>query len=309
MLAFTIVLTAGETPPSVPKHNDFLNLIKSITVRFGASGIQHTYSATDKYFMDLFDFGTLPQKPALATPAANGTSTMEYKTEIDFALNRRVLSDFRALFNAPAKDSVFIEIEWGDITDIYGTVADGSIDSSTELSVSLLEAFEDSRVKGQSLEDALAKGQDIRIGVEEVNIKAAHGSYDDDIQEIDILPVPSVILQHWLFAKKNVTDENSEFSDDVIDQIKIANTSSAGEIIVQEYWARMTHPVKTDFGLESLPAGILPIDWLDQRQIGLQNKDVEALKLRILNAAPAAGKENSLRILKKFIPLAPTPNE
>ncbi len=94
--------------------------------------------------MDLFDFGTLPQKPALATPAANGTSTMEYKTEIDFALNRRVLSDFRALFNAPAKDSVFIEIEWGDITDIYGTVADGSIDSSTELSVSLLEAFEDS---------------------------------------------------------------------------------------------------------------------------------------------------------------------
>ncbi|MCE2507467.1 MAG: hypothetical protein J4F36_13585 [Nitrosopumilaceae archaeon] len=87
-------------------------------------------------------------------------------------MNRRVLSDFRALFNAPAKDSVFIEIEWGDITDIYGTVADGSIDSSTELSVSLLEAFEDSRVKGQSLEDALAKGQDIRIGVEEVNIKA-----------------------------------------------------------------------------------------------------------------------------------------
>lgn len=304
VLDFEVHIFGGATTaPSVPKVNDYLNLIKKISLKFGSASTQLTYSAVDKYFMDLFEYGTLPQKDALSTPTATNTTTMHFRTIIDFAQNRKVLSDFSALFNAPAKDSVTLEIEWGDISDVYGTVADGAIAAATKCNVSVLEAFEDSKVEGQTLADALTNGLDIRIGVEENPITGAHASFDDDIQEVKVLPVPSVILSQLMFAKLNITDLNPSFSDAVISQMKVQNVSSAGETIIQDYWDRLVAATKTDFGLETLPAGMLYLDWKDQRQGGLRNLDVEALKIRILTAAPAGGKNNALRILKKYIPL------
>ena len=305
ILDFLITINGGAVnPPNTPKSNDFLNLIKRISLKFGSTGTQVTFSAVDKFFMDLFEFGTLPQKDALNTPAATNQTTMNFRTIIDFAQNRKVLSDFSALFDAPSKDSVTLEIEWGDITDVYNTEEDGTIDATTECQVSVLEAFEDANVEGKSLADALKDGLDIRIGVEENNIEDAHASFDDDIQEIKVLPVPSVILSQLMFAKLNITDLDPTFDDSVISQIKVQNVSSAGETIIQEYWDRLVVATKTDFGLETLPAGMLYLDWKDQRQGGLRNLDVEALKIRILTAAPAATKKNSLRILKKYIPLS-----
>ena len=304
VLDFLIVINGGAaTPPSVPKSNDYLNLIKRISLKFGSDGTQVTFSAVDKYFMDLFEYGTLPQKDALSTPAATAQTTMNLRTVLDFAQNRKVLSDFTALFDAPSKDSVTLEIEWGDISDVYVTVGDGTIDATTECQVSVLEAFEDPKVEGKSLAQTLEDGLDIRIGVEENNIEDAHGSFDDDIQEIKVLPVPSVILSQLMFAKLNITDGNPTFSDAVIKQLKVENVSSVGERIMQNFWDRLVAPTKTDFGLETLPEGMLYADWKDQRQGGIRNLDVEAVKIRILTAAPAAGKKNSLRILKKYIPL------
>ena len=303
ILDFTIAIAAGATPATTPKSNDFLNLIKKITLEFGSTGKQFSISAVDKYFLDLFDFGTLPHKDALSTPTANNTTTMTFKTIFDFAQNRKVLSDFTALFDAPSKDSVTLTIEFGDISDVYGTVNTTTIDSSTECQVSVLEAFEDPNVEGQSLEDALKDALDIRLGVEEIKIEEAHASFDDDIQEIKVLPVPSVILGQLMFAKLNITDGDPTFDDSVVTQMKLQNVSGAGETIFQEYWDRMAIANKTDFGLETLPAGMLFFDAKDQRQGGIRNLDVEALKLRILTAAPAAGKKNALRILKRYIPL------
>ena len=230
---------------------------------------------------------------------------MHYYAVFDFARLKKNLSDFSALLDAPKYSSVDLEIEWGDISDIYTTKNTATIDASTNCEISLVEAYDDPNISREgipNLADIRDSLIDIRLGVEQHEIDAKHESYNDDIQQILIQPTPSVILNHMIFAKKNVTDGNASFADDVITQLKLENTEGSGLHVLHGKWKDLQAPMKTDYSLASLPTGIVYIDWRDQRQGGLLNQDVEALKLRILTNAPAANKKNAIRILREYIP-------
>jgi hypothetical protein len=300
VLTFNIVLKAGATIPSVPKNNDYLNLIKKITVYHNGGKTRVNYSAVDRFFVDLFKHGVHPVKQGLAIPAANGTTTMRHTIILDFARNKKILSDFSALLDAPKSKSVHLGIEWGDIEDIFVTPATGVIDESTSCRVSVHEAYDDSNDKS-----ALKKVREnlifIKEEVSEHIIDKEYGSYDADMREIKLMPVNSTMLSQCYFAKENTTDNNPTFSDSVIKQIKIQNVEGAGDTIINNFWHNLVDPLKTDYGLKTLPAGILFIDWLDQRQRGLIISESDALKVRLLTAAPAAGKKNVMRIFSEYV--------
>ena len=302
-LVFFVTLACGATVPTNPKHNDFLNVIKKITVYHNGGKTRSSYSAVDKRFFDLFKHGTFAVKQALATPAADGTTTMKYTVTIDFARRKKILSDYSALLDAPNSKSVYLGIEWGNISDIYGTVADCTVDSSTNCRVSVIEAYDDgNKVDGQPNIDEVRKNLVfIKEEVSEYLIDKAYNSFDADMLESKILPVNSTMLTQIYFAKDNVTDGNPTFSDSVIKQFKIQNVEGAGEIIMTDFWDNLVDPLKTDYTLETLPEGMLFIDWLDQRQRGLIISESDALKVRTLTAAPSAGKKNAIRILSEFV--------
>jgi len=119
--------------------------------------------------------------------------------------------------------------------------------------------------------------------------------------ESKILPVNSTMLSQMYFTKENITDENPVFSDSVIKQLKIQNVEGAGEIVITNFWENLVDPLKTDYSLETLPEGMLFIDWLDQRQRGLIISESDALKVRLLTKAPTTGKKNSMRVYSEFV--------
>ena len=306
MLHFTVQFSAGANIPVGTKNNDFLNLIKKITLYFEGTITKFSLSAVDKYKLDQFELGTKPKKNAINLPGANANSTvMHYYAAFDFAANRKRLSDFSALFDAPRTSSVELHIEWGDAGDVFTTKNNATVKATTQCEVVLLEAFDDGRpatASIPSLESVRDNLTDIRIGVQEIAITGKHESFDDDIQEIVITPTPVLFTSMLVQTLKNTTDGDPSYADDVVDQIKLLNTEGGGELISQDSWENLVAETKTDFGLETLPAGSLYLDWLDQRQGGLRNFDVEALKLRILTQAPAAAKANAIRIIKTYIP-------
>ena len=302
-LVFFVTLAAGAQVPALPKHNDFLNVIKKIIVYHNGGKTRSNYSAVDRRFVDLFKHGTFSVKQALQTPAANGTTTMKYTVTIDFARRKKILSDYSALLDAPKSKSVTLGIEWGDISDIYNTVNNGSVDPSTHCRVSVIEAYDDgNKVDGQpNIDDVRKNLVFIKEEVAEYEIDKAYQSFDADMHESKILPVNSTILTQLYFAKENVTDGDPAFSDFVIEQLKIQNVEGAGEISVNDYWDNLVDPTKTDYTLETLPEGMLFIDWVDQRQRGLIIAESDALKVRTLTKAPATGKKNSYRVFSEFV--------
>ncbi len=300
VLVFDIVLKAGTKIPANPKFNDYLNLIKKIIVYHDGGKTRVNYSAVDRFYVDLFKHGVHPVKQGLAIPSANGTTTMRHTIVIDFARNKKILSDFSALLDAPKSKSVSLGIEWGDITDIFGTVNDGDIDTATTCRISVHEAYDDGS-DGLSLSEVRKNLVFIKEEVSEHTINKEYASYDADMLETKILPVNSTMLSQCFFAKKNITDDNPTFSDSVIEQIKIQNVEGAGENIINDYWHNIVDPTKLDYGLKTLPPGILFIDWLDQRQRGLTISESDALKVRILTSAPETDKNNAMRIYSEFV--------
>ena len=300
---FEIVVDPKTTVPSAPKHNDFLNLIKQIKLNYDGTEVKFAMSGIDKYFLDCVELETKPLKDPVGTFSANTKKTLHYHAVFDFAQDRKRFSDFSALFDAPSTSSVVLSIEWGSISDVFVTTGTAVIDPATKVNLSLIEAFDDGREGGVSLASIRDSLVDIRYGTEQIDIDQAHSSYDDDVQEVTVTPTPVVMLSQIFFAKKNITDGNPQFQDDVIDQVKLLNTEGGGEFIMQEDWNKLVATNKTEFTLETRPVGIWYADWTDLRQGGLRNLDVEALKYRFLTIAPASGKQNAIRILKKFIPV------
>ena len=299
LLDFEMVLTGGATAQQL-KANGLLNVIKNIKLQFNGRNSKFSMSGVDKYFLDTFELETPPRAEAISGAVAAGTKHIHLA--IDFALNRKLLSDWSALFDAPSFSSVDLVIDWGDANDLRtgGTLAVGA---GSKVNIALIEAYDDGQI-GPSLSDVRSNLVDIRHGVEEIPIKKANNSFDDDAQEIPIVPTPVVFLSQMLMAKKNITDGNPTFANDVIKQVKLVNTEGGGIFILQDDWISLTALNKTEFALSTDRPGIAYMDYNDFRQGGLRNLDVEALKYRLTTNAPAANKENALRIVKKYIPAA-----
>ena len=226
----------------------------------------------------------------------------------DFAGARRSMSDFSQLLNAPGNATNDLFVEWGNAGDLYasGSAPSGiEIDPDhTKVSISALRAFEDG-IGNEQIGDVLAGLIDPKIGVDQFVLDREATSYNDSMIRIPINPVRTLITSQMVFALENTTDGNPTFSNDVINRFKVENVIGGGEIIASNLWRHIWAGNQHDLRLREHPEGMIYMDWVDQRQGGLINNKAEDLEIRLLTPAPAAGKENAIRILYRYLPGAP----
>ena len=306
-MRFDIRVDAGAAnAPTGRKHGHYLNALKSIYLVMDGVNNKFFTDGVHKYYADLFELGTFDHANAVTTPAANGSYTYTVFFHFDFASVRQTVSDFSALLNAPALGSLRLIVGWGDAGDIFETLNGATInEDDTKATLSYMEVFEN-RAEGPSLNDALANALDIRETLETPNeIDRAYSSFGTDETRVDIEPVPALILSSLIHISENLTDGNPAPSNTAVTHFAFENIRAEGEPILQDSWANFWRSLKTDYRLAAnAPTGFGYVNWVDQRQGGLRNGAIDALKIKLLTAAPAAGKQNALTLLTKFLPNA-----
>ena len=122
---------------------------------------------------------------------------------------------------------------------------------------------------------------------------------------VDVRPVPARHLAHLLLGMSNITDGDPSRTNTVIDRIKLENVKGGGELMMVDKFAYFNQMQKLTLGLESdNEVGEVYLNWVDRRNGGLDNIDVDALKYKFTTGAPTASKKNAIRIYKKYIPIA-----
>lgn len=305
IMRLTVKVNAGSSAPVDRITMHYMNAVKKIRLIRNGSDVKINVDLVSKYLADWAENGVKPAESSISTPAASGSATYTQSVIFDFALNRKLLSDFRALLNARALSSLQIAVEWGDIGDIFKTVNGASIDADgTYFQISLDEVFDNGapREAGDAgLSAYLENARDIREQVDVPHvIKQQRESFDLDEDVVDVGPVPSLVLFEQIRAIKNFGTTDWEHSDDVITHIKYANIKGGGESIFRQRWKDWQETTKQDLTLDDLPSGVGFLNWVQQRQGGLRNTDPDAIKLKLLTAAPASGKENAIIVYRKF---------
>jgi len=290
-LLFTIGLTSGASAGSTPKEDGYLNAVKKIRLEMGGDENKVNVDAVKLFYFETFMKGAKPSLDAVVIPAATNSNIKKFQLNLDFAQSPQNLNDISALIDSEALSSLDLVIDWGSISDILSTVSNTTIDASTtKCDVTLTEVFED---EGKVIDGTF---KDIRIGVDKFTVTKANTSFDDSIQEEDITPTRSNIRSTMLLTRLDTGVKDNG----IIDQLKVENVKGSGSKLYQSIFDEAQRENKPEYSLENQDTGLLFIDWLDRLRNGLGNFDANALKWRFLTAAPAAGKENTIEVLKVY---------
>lgn len=303
-LNFDFNLTTGATPGTGGKNADVLNLVKRIEIKI--NGNDNVFDLDLKTYFDLlrFEYEAEPFKTTFAIPAANTSNNQYVTVPIDFALIRNILTDFSSLIPAQLLDSFQLLITWGDIDDVITTKQNTTINANTKCEVAIVEIYENSPDTSE-LNQVINNLQRVYEGVEQTEIDQAYSSYPADELPVDIRPVPARHLSHLILGMSNITDGNPSRTNTVIDRIKLENVKGGGELMMIDKFRYFNQMQKLTLGLESdNETGEVYLNWVDRRNGGLDNIDVDALKYKFLTEAPTANKKNAVRIYKKYIPIS-----
>jgi len=301
-LLFNITVTSGASAGTTIIQDDLLNIVKKIRLVMDADDNKFNVDLTKWLFVEQVEKGTLPKRDVFAIPANNTSTKFQILVNADFAQARQNLSDVTALLDAPNKSSLFLEIDWGDITDVIETVNDTTINTISEVKISLTEVFDDAGAEANA-KLASAGFIDLREGTDQFLLEKANTSFDDSVKQEQVEPVPANILTHLLITKEDITSVTGSPTreNDVVDVVKVENIKGVGEKIIQVSFEQLTFGNKAEYGLESPQTGVSYIDWIDQRRGGLANFVAEAIKWRFLNPAPASTETNSIDLYTRFV--------
>ena len=283
-------------------EDDILKLVKKIRLVMDADDNKFNVDLTKWLFVEHIEKGTIPKRDAYAIPAIGATEVDEVLVNADFAIFRQNLSDVQALLDAPNKSSLFLEIDWGDITDIIVTPNDTVVDAVTKVRINLTEVFDDEGAEANA-KLAAQSFTDIREGVDQFEVTKANTSFDDSILQEQIEPTPSRIRTHLLMTVEDITSVSGTPTrvNDVITQLKVENIKGNGEKLIQTRFDLAHFGNKSEYGLESIFTGIFYLDWIDQRRGGLNNFVAEALKWRFLTNAPIATETDAIDLFTRYV--------
>lgn len=303
LITITLDTPAAMVAGITPIEDDILNVVKKMRLVMDADDNKFNVDLTKWLIVEQIEKGTIPKRDAISIPAAGATATMEILVNADFAQARQNLSDISALLDAPNKSSLFLEFDWGDITDILTTPNDTVVlAASTQVRVNLVEVFDD---EGAEANAELAGGTfvNIREGTDRFDVTKAHDSFDDNILQEQIEPTPSLIQTHLLVTKEDITSVSGTpvRANDIITQLKVENVKGSGEKLLQTRFDMGHFGNKSEYGLETIFTGTYYIDWIDQRRGGLSNFVAEALKWRFLTNAPIATETDAIDLFTRYV--------
>ncbi len=296
-----IVQGATQATTLVDSGLGILPMLRKIRLVMNGDDNKLSVDGVKWYIVETYEKGTTPQITTLPTPSI--TATYEAVLHADFASFRQDLSDISALLPAPDLASLTLEVDWGQMTDLYETINNTIFtDASSNVEVSLTEVFETEAGKTVQSQAPNGKYIDIREGTDVLNVTAVADSYDTSVLQKTIEPVPTKILTHLLLTRSDIlTATAKDRVDDVLTQIRVENVKGDSERILDERADTLQDSNKTEYGLESLITGAYYIDWIDQRRGGLRNFETEAVKWKFLNADPNSTETDQIEIFTRYV--------
>lgn len=301
-LLFHFSITTGAAAGLTIIEGDLLNAVKQIFLVMDADDNKFSINLEKWLFVEHVEKGTIPKRDTFAIPGVGVTSTFDILVNADFAQARQNLSDVSSLLDAPNKASLKLKVEWGTITDVIVTANNTSIDSNTEVRISLTEVFDDEGAEATA-KLAAQTFNDIREGEDEFLVTKAFGQFDSATLQEQINPVPANILTHLLITKEDVTSVTGTpvRANDIVTDYKIQNIKGNGQIFKQASWNASHFGDKSEYGLESIFTGVKYIDHIDEQRGGFPNFVAEANKWRFLTNAPVAAETDAIQLYTRYI--------
>ena len=296
MVKIVLTTDAAKVAGNGINPDGLSNIIKALRLKLGANDAQIDIDGWSSKVSTEIETGTPVFEDTITIPAAGSSTTLFLMLYMDFARFRQVLLDRSALFDNLSPSSTNIEITWGAISDLITTPNDTYVNSSSEVTIELFEAFD----TDSGAQDALLKEEriDFKESIERQLIDKAYSSFNKDTFQFDALPAPAVIDQ-VLFTSRLDTEVRS---DDIVTAVKLDNTQNVGFNIAEwNDFDTIHRSNKTEYGLETLKTGVAYIDLTDIIDGGFQNLKKETNKWRMLTVAPSAGKKNILDIWARYI--------
>jgi len=249
-LLFHFSITTGAAAGLTIIEGDLLNAVKQIFLVMDADDNKFSINLEKWLFVEHVEKGTIPKRDTFAIPGVGVTSTFDILVNADFAQARQNFSDVSSLLDAPNKASLKLKVEWGTITDVIVTANNTSIDSNTEVRISLTEVFDDEGAEATA-KLAAQTFNDIREGEDEFLVTKAFGQFDSATLQEQINPVPANILTHLLITKEDVTSVTGTpvRANDIVTDYKIQNIKGNGQIFKQASWNASHFGDKSEYGL------------------------------------------------------------
>ena len=257
-LSLTGSVNTGATTPAVRPGNP-MSLIKNIEVIAEGSGVIKHYSAEDLYLTDIYLYGTRPE--IQTTPAAANTTNQPFEASFSIDFDAR---DYETLLPAFQLGTLTLAITWGNDTDL------GTHTSINEATVAITTH---EIVDGES--EGIFKEQTIIT-----NIPSAM------THRIDL---PRGNLYEGLFI--HATENNGVSSDSLIENIEIKMNGT--EQIRDFSWKEIRKENKIDFGLETLPAGTVYVDFIEN----INTEQNEVTKFEIFAKTKSPAGESEIRVI------------
>jgi len=299
MLRIFVETVEANVADPVEIQDTILNIVKKIRLVFDGDENKINVDAEKLFFMEQIEKGTEPPTNKDDDQVQNTTKLWFVNLQLDFATNRLNETDRSALLPARKFSKLDLEIDWGDKDDIFsagaGAVTITVANSGVEVEIREVIDTED--------KVAFAKGQqgkgfiDMRESTASIDVDREYTNFDDDALELDIKPAPNTILKQLLVNEDTASIRTDTAS--VID-IAVIDTRGAGETIIKRDWLMLNREMKSEYQIETLPAGVVLLDWIDKLGGGLQNIDTEgAIKFKFKTSSPSGTPK--LKVMTRYI--------
>ena len=276
-------------------QDTILNIIKSMKLTIDGDELRMNEDARKAFFFETIEKGTEPATNKDDNQALSTTKTWFVHLRWDFAVNRLNEHDIRALLPARLYSKLELSVDWGAVGDMFSADPGTITVADSGCKVEVREAFDtENKV-------AFAKGQagegfiEFRETIASLDVDVVHTNLTDDTLEHTIKPNPRLITKQLFLTK----DSGGVRVDDVIEKIRLEDTRGSGDIISTRDWDMLNRYLKTEYQLESLPAGIGFNDYVDQNGVGLLTDNDGSIKFKIQNIAPTGTEK--FEVLTRYI--------
>ncbi len=299
-------ITKGETGATAPIPDGYLNAMKKIRLVLGDDDNKFNIDAVKWYKRESIERANTPDLPALPSTVTADIVGDTVTLRADFATVIQDLSDISALL--PASDltripSLRLEVDWGSIKDLFGTVNDSIIAESSYVSITLLEAID---TTGKSIESQAPGGRyvDVREAVGFFDFDQGYDEFDANEFVKTIQPSNKRILTTMLLTRENILDAspaNRLAKNDILKRFKIDDVKKDGETKLHWIAEDLRDFDKSEYGLTlGLPDGVYYVDYTEMMG-GLDNFVAEGLKYKFLVNAPDSGKTDRIETYLRYI--------
>ena len=291
VMRFILNLTTTATTPTYTE-DDILNVIKKIRLVQNGNDNKFNTSARLWFYVEEFEKSTQVRRVA-PTASVSTTADAEVVLIADFAQQRLNEDDISALLPARRFASIRLEIDWGGTADL-ATANAPSINVASRCLVEIRE------VTGE--DDILINGNvekkniddmdfiDIREGMDTLPIDANFTSFDSSTLKKNVIPAPAQIRTHLLLVRDETAPAGNK-SNALVTDIKVQKEVGRARNILQRTFLSLFGEQKVEYALETLPTGIVYLDWMDKLVGGLLNSGNEGdVKFRFLTAGFVAGQ-------------------